>query len=177
MIQLNIFEILGIPLINFEVNHFLNCSANCFIMAGAIDGQVQCNIAILTVKCQHLQQLIMQKYCKNWTLVLKDKVAGVNISQKQLIERQNQYLDYLIDPNFQGVNRLFVLAIENDAHWECYNCWNKILKCYDWWRNFFDHPVENDDRVDNSIRKIATGQGHDYATACLLDMCISKIVM
>ena len=45
MVQLNIFEILGIPLINFEVNHFLNCSANCFIMAGAIDGQVQyCNI-------------------------------------------------------------------------------------------------------------------------------------
>ena len=45
MVQLSIFEILGIPFINFEVNHFLNCSANCFIMAGAIDGQVQyCNI-------------------------------------------------------------------------------------------------------------------------------------
>ena len=46
----------------------------------------------------------------------------MNISQKKLIERQNQYLNYLIDPNFQGVNRLFVLAIENDAHWECSNC-------------------------------------------------------
>ena len=29
-------------------------------------------------------------------------------------ERQNQYLDFLIDPNFQGVNRLFVLLLEND---------------------------------------------------------------
>ena len=25
----------------------------------------------------------------------------------------NPYLDYLIDPSFQGVNRLFVLSIEN----------------------------------------------------------------
>ena len=29
------------------------------------------------------------------------------------IERRNQYLDYLINPSFQGVNRLFVLFIEN----------------------------------------------------------------
>ena len=28
-------------------------------------------------------------------------------------ERQNQYLNFLIDPNFQGVNRLFVLLLEN----------------------------------------------------------------
>ena len=27
---------------------------------------------------------------------------------KKSIERANQYLDYLIDPSFQGVNRLFV---------------------------------------------------------------------
>ena len=28
-------------------------------------------------------------------------------------EAQNRYLDYLIDPRFQGVNRLFVLSFEN----------------------------------------------------------------
>ena len=30
-------------------------------------------------------------------------------------ERQNQYLDFLIDPSFQGVNGLFVLLFENDG--------------------------------------------------------------
>ena len=30
-------------------------------------------------------------------------------------KRQNQYLDYLIDPSFQGVNRLFILSFENNA--------------------------------------------------------------
>ena len=37
-------------------------------------------------------------------------------SSKVSIERQNQYLDYLIDPNFQGVNRLFVLSFEDNSH-------------------------------------------------------------
>ena len=30
-------------------------------------------------------------------------------------ERQNYYLDFLIDPSFQGVKRLFVLPFENEA--------------------------------------------------------------
>ena len=36
-------------------------------------------------------------------------------------------------------------------------------------KNFFDHPVKNDLRTYENIRKIATGQGDNYTTACLLD--------
>ena len=32
------------------------------------------------------------------------------------LETQNRYLNYIIDPSLQGVNRLFVLSFENDAH-------------------------------------------------------------
>ena len=35
-------------------------------------------------------------------------------------ERPNQYLDYLIDPSFYRVNRLFVLSFDNQAHWISY---------------------------------------------------------
>ena len=35
---------------------------------------------------------------------------------KTSIERSNQYLDYLINPSFQRVNRLFVLSFEDNAH-------------------------------------------------------------
>ena len=35
---------------------------------------------------------------------------------KMSIERPNENLDYLVDPNFQGVNRLFVLLFEDNAH-------------------------------------------------------------
>ena len=34
---------------------------------------------------------------------------------KVTIQVPKPYLDYLIDPNFQGVNRLFVLSFENDT--------------------------------------------------------------
>ena len=37
-------------------------------------------------------------------------------------------------------------------------------------QNFFDQPVKNNLRTyPKNIRKIATGQGDDYTTGCLLD--------
>ena len=36
-------------------------------------------------------------------------------------------------------------------------------------RNFFDQPVKNDFKKSDSVRKIATVQGDDYSTGCLLD--------
>ena len=55
---------------------------------------------------------------------------------KVSIERQNQYLDNLIDKIFQGVNRFFVLSFENNAHRVRHTIFssksrNKRLQCYD----------------------------------------------
>ena len=56
---------------------------------------------------------------------------------------QNQNLNHLIDPSFQGVNRLFALAFENDAQrtsnkrYYLPNVEIKKLQCYDWWKNLF----------------------------------------
>ena len=36
-------------------------------------------------------------------------------------------------------------------------------------RNFFDQLIKNDLKTHDNIRKIATGQGNDYTTGCLLD--------
>ena len=35
--------------------------------------------------------------------------------------------------------------------------------------NFFDQPIKNRGVTYDNIRKIATGQGDDYTTGCLLD--------
>ena len=35
---------------------------------------------------------------------------------KSSMERQNACLDYLVDPSFQGTNRLSVLSFENNAN-------------------------------------------------------------
>ena len=39
---------------------------------------------------------------------------------KVITHTQSQYLDYLIDPSFQGVNRLFVLLLADNAHQTSY---------------------------------------------------------
>ena len=36
-------------------------------------------------------------------------------------------------------------------------------------KNVFDQPVKNNKTTYKNIRKIATGQGDDYTTGCLLD--------
>ena len=41
-------------------------------------------------------------------------------------------------------------------------------------RNFFAQPIKNELKLYDNIRKIATGQGDDYATRCLLDYTYFK---
>ena len=36
-------------------------------------------------------------------------------------------------------------------------------------KNVFDQPIKNNKITCDNIRKIATGQGDDYTTGCLLD--------
>ena len=40
--------------------------------------------------------------------------------------------------------------------------------------NFVDQPVKSNKVTYEIIRKIATGQGHDYTTGCLLDYSYFK---
>ena len=41
-------------------------------------------------------------------------------------------------------------------------------------KTFFDQPAKNDKVTNENIIKIATGQGDDYATGCLLDYTYFK---
>ena len=88
---------------------------------------------------------------------------------------QNPNLNHLIEPSFQGVNRLFVLAFENNndrTSDDEYYLPTVEIKDYNIMingENFFDQPIKNNKVTYENIRKIATGQGDDYTTGCLLD--------
>ena len=41
-------------------------------------------------------------------------------------------------------------------------------------KNFFDQPINSMAKTYENIRKIATGQGDDYTTGCLLDYSYFK---
>ena len=57
----------------------------------------------------------MQNCCKNQNQYFKRTINRNKYQSKVTIERQSQYLDYLIDPSFQGGNRLFALSFENNT--------------------------------------------------------------
>ena len=94
------------------------------------------------------------------------------LSKPELLAR-NANLNHLIEPSFEGVNRLFVLAFENDAQRASnkrYYIPNEEMKDCNVMidgKNFFDQTVKKV-TYENS-RKIATIQGGDYTTGCLLD--------
>ena len=93
---------------------------------------------------------------------------------------RNVNLNRLIDTSFQGINRLFVLAFEDDAQRTSnkrYYIPNVEIKDYNVMidgKNFFDQPIKNNRVTYENIRKIAVGHGDDYATGCLLDYIYFK---
>ena len=76
---------------------------------------------------------------------------------------QNRYLNHLINPSFQGVNRLFVLSFENEndrtSH-STYYLLREEIKDYNVMidgKNLFDQPINSMTKTYENIRKIGTG--------------------
>ena len=83
-------------------------------------------------------------------------------------------MNQLVDPSFQGVIRRFVLSFENENHRRSHSNYYlpKVeIKYHNVMidgKNFFDQPI-NYFKTYEDIRKIASCQGDDYTTGCLLD--------
>ena len=53
--------------------------------------------------------------CFNSNQDLNEQSTGINTVKSINSINSQKYLDYLIDPSFHGVNRIFVLSFENEA--------------------------------------------------------------
>ena len=86
----------------------------------------------------------------------------------------------MISPSFQGLNRLFVLSIENEDDKigrTGYYLPKVEVKDYNInidGKNSADQPISDDFKTYEIIRKIAAGHGDDYITSCLLDCFYTK---
>ena len=83
-----------------------------------------------------------------------------------------------LDPSFQGVNRLFVMAYNRENHQPTRNGKQKYylrridLEKYNVIidrRNFYDNPIESDIEKYRELKKVMIGKGEDYTTGYLLD--------
>ena len=167
----NFWRALEMPLINCEVNLILTWSSACVITNSTGAGTFEITdtklyVPVVTLSTKENAKLLQQlksgfKRVINWNKYL---------SKPELLKR-NRNLNYLIEPSFQGVNRLFVLAFENDVQRTSHSNYylpNVEIKNYNIMingENFCDQPIKKRKIIYDNIRKI----GDDYTTGCLLD--------
>ena len=171
----NFWRTIEMPLINCEVNLILTWSSTCVITNSTGAGTFEITntklyVPVVTLSTQDNSKLLQQlkprfKKVINWNKYLS----------KPELTRRNPNLNHLVELGFQGVNRLFVLAFENDTLRTSHSGYylpNVEIKDYNIMingENFFDQPLKKNKVTYENIRNIATGQGDDYTTDCLLD--------
>ena len=151
------------PLINCEIMLKLTWSSTCVITNSTGVGtfaitDTKLYVPVVTLSTQDNEKLLEQlksgfKRVINWNKYL---------SKTELLV-QHPNLNLLIEPSFQGVNRLFVLAFENDtqriSHTGSYLP-NVEIKNYNFMingENFLDQPIKINKVTYENIRNISTG--------------------
>ena len=164
-------------LINCEINLILTWSANCVVISNNVANQnatfaitdTKLYVTVVTLSTQDNAKLLQQlksgfKRVINWNKYL---------SKPELL-RRNPNLNHLVEPRFQEINKLFILAFENDTQrTSAKGCNIPTVQLKDYniminVENHFYQPIKNNKVKYENIRKIATGQGDDYTTGCLL---------
>ena len=162
-------------LINCEVNLILTWSSTCVITESNGAGTFAITdtkpyVPVVTLSTQENTKFLQQLKSGFKRVINCNKC----LSKPELLA-QNPNLNHLVEPRFQGVNRLFVLAFEDDAQRTAHDSYYLPIveiKGYNIMingKNVFDQPIKNNKVTYENIRKIATGQGDDYTTGCLYD--------
>ena len=110
----NFWRTLEMPLINCEVNLILTWSSTCVITNSTGAGRfaitdTKLYIPVVTLSTQDNTKLLQQLKSGFKRTINRKKYQS---DQKRY--PQDRYLNHLVDPSFQGVNRLFVLSFENE---------------------------------------------------------------
>ena len=138
-------------LINSEVNLILTWTASCVIVSTNVANQnsifaitdTKLYVLVVTLSTQDNAKLLQQLKSRFKTVLNWNKY-----SSKPEILAQNSSLNHLVEPSFQGVNRLFILAFENDTQRTSpkgYYLPNIEIKDYNIMingENFFDQPIK-----------------------------------
>ena len=170
-------------LINCEVELILSWPTNCFIISTNVANQgptftiteTNLYVSAVTLWTQDNAKLLPQLNSG-----FKRTIGWNKYLTKSELWARKANLNLLIEPIFQRVNRLFVLAFEDDAQRtsnRSYYIPNVEIKDYNIMidgKTIFDQPAKNDKITYENIRTITTGQGDGYTTGCLLDYIYCK---
>ena len=102
------------PLINCEVNLILTWSKDCVITNSTGEGKFAITETKLIVPVVTLSTKDNEKLLQQLKSVSKKTISWNKYESSIMTFAKNRYLHYLINPSFQGVNRLFILSFENE---------------------------------------------------------------
>ena len=113
----NFWRTLEMLLINCEINLILTWSSTCVLVSTNIAAQnatftitdTKLYVPVVTLSTQENNKFLQQLKSGFITVINWNKY----LSKPELLA-QDPNLNHLVEPSFQGVNRLFVLAFEND---------------------------------------------------------------
>ena len=159
----NFWRTLEMPLIYCEIELILAWSAGSVIIYTNVANQnptftiTETNLYVpgVTLSTQDNAKLLPQL-----KLGFKKTISWNKYLAKPELLAQNANLNHLIEPSFQGVNRLFVLAFENDAQRTSnkrYYIPNVEIKDYNVMidgKNFFDQPINSMTKTYETIQPV-----------------------
>ena len=185
----NFWRSLKMPLINCKIELSLKCVENCVLTSAAIgtnanttgadtatfkitDAQVY--VAIVTLSAEDNAKLskLLGEGFKRPVYWNKYKVIDNTVVEIAAANGE-KYIRELLDSSWQGVKRFFVVAYDNkegdnkvsvDSYKKYFLPRVKIenYNIESDGKNFYDQPTNDSIKQYDEIRKVSTGQGHDY---------------
>ena len=176
----NFFRSLEMPLINCKVKLNLTWKKECVLSNQAGDAVFIINDTKLYVPVATLSKEDNKDFIEQQNKGFQRSVYWKEYKTKEQNEgANNNVFKYInLDPFFQGVNRLFVMAFSRAANEPDRNSQQKYylprvdLNKYNVimdGRNFYDDIIENNIEKYRELKKVMIGNGEDYTTGSLLD--------
>ena len=170
----NFFRSLEMPLINCKIKLNLTWKKECVLSTSAgeavfIISDTKLYVPVVTFSKEDNKDFIKQQ----------DKVFQGSIYWNEYKTKEiNEDADVNLDPSFQGVNRLFVMAYNRVGGQSTRNGQRKYylpridLEKYNViidGGNFYDNPIESDIEKYRELTKVMIGKGEDNTTGSLFD--------
>ena len=176
----NFFRSLEMPLSNCKIKLNLTWEKEC-----VLSNQAGTAVFIINDTKLYVPVVTLSKEDNKDFIEQQNKGFQRSIYWNEYKTKQNanaNTFNYIsLDHSFQGVNRLFVIAYDNDNNGNNrlikngqrkyylprvdLNKYNVIIDGI----NFYDNPIESDVEKYRELKKVMIGKGEDYTTGSLLD--------
>ena len=176
----NFFRSLEMPLINCKIKLNLTWKKECVLSTGAGEAVFIINDTKLYVPVVNLSKEDNKDFIEQRDKGFQRSIYWNKYKTKEINENAdaNVFKYINLDPSFQGVNRLFVMAYNRANGQPTRNRQQKYylpridLEKYNViidGRNFYDNPIESDIEKYRELKKVMIGKGEDYTTRSVFD--------